>query len=243
MFVLAKLKERDEARRLRAEQGLPMKQIAALLGVSPASVHLWTADIAITAEQRERNLTRARGLSGEVWRKKSRDRRLAYQQEGRRRAREGDPLHQAGCMLFWAEGSKARNAVILANSDPNLLRYFARFLRTCVEVPPEQLRVCLNVYLGNGLSIREIEDHWLEILELPRTCLGSTSSTTCLPPAVGASGASCLTECVGWLSAVLASCNTSTARSRSTAGSKSPAGWTRTASVAQLRLSVRSTRL
>lgn len=148
-----------------------MKQIAARLGVSPGSVHLWTADIAITPEQRDRNLRQSRALSVETWRRKNRGRRLAYQLEGRARAREGDPLHRAGCMLYWAEGSKERNTVLLVNSDPNLVRYFARFLRGCFEFPTERLRVSLNVYLTNGLTIRQIEDRWLEILELPRTCL------------------------------------------------------------------------
>jgi hypothetical protein len=32
-------------------------------------------------------------------------------------------------MLFWAEGSRERNAVIFTNSDPALVSYFARFLR------------------------------------------------------------------------------------------------------------------
>lgn len=84
-------------------------------------------------------------------------------------------------MLFWAEGSKERNSVLLANSDPNLLRYFRRFLTACFDVRPEQLRVSLNVYLGNGLSIREIEDHWLRVLELPRTCLRNKHTVDYLP--------------------------------------------------------------
>ena len=29
----------------------------------------------------------------------------------------------------------------------------------------------LHVYLGNGLSVAEIETHWLDALGLPRSCL------------------------------------------------------------------------
>ncbi len=29
----------------------------------------------------------------------------------------------------------------------------------------------LHVYLGNGLELNEIEDYWLNLLELPRSCL------------------------------------------------------------------------
>ena len=35
----------------------------------------------------------------------------------------------------------------------------------------DQIGLTLNVYLGNGLTIREIEEHWLGVLRLPRSCL------------------------------------------------------------------------
>lgn len=74
-------------------------------------------------------------------------------------------------MLYWAEGSKERNSVILANSDSGMVRFFSRFLRTCFDVGPDDFTVRLNVYTSNGLSIRAIEEYWLELLELPRACL------------------------------------------------------------------------
>ncbi|MEK6276401.1 MAG: hypothetical protein AABM29_00065 [Actinomycetota bacterium] len=148
-----------------------MKKIASRLGVSPGSVHLWTSDIEITAEQAARNKLEAGLLRGAVWAEKNRQRRLRYQQEGRERARGGDALHQAGCMLYWAEGAKARNSVGFANSDVQMVRFFCRFIKEYFETPPERFTFSLNVYTGNGLSIGEVEGHWLEALELPRSCL------------------------------------------------------------------------
>ena len=43
MFV--KIVERDEARRLRSEEGLPIKAIAAALTVSASSVSRWVKDV------------------------------------------------------------------------------------------------------------------------------------------------------------------------------------------------------
>jgi hypothetical protein len=83
-----------------------------------------------------------------------RAKRLAWQEEGRARARELDPTHLGGCMLFWAEGTKARNTVSLTNSDPYLLRYFCDFLRHCFGVSDLDFRVALHVYLTNGLIDR-----------------------------------------------------------------------------------------
>ncbi len=74
-------------------------------------------------------------------------------------------------MLYWAEGAKSRNTVKLVNSDVHLLRFFVRFLRACFGLSSQDFRLHLNVYLNNGLSIEEIERHWLQALELPRSCL------------------------------------------------------------------------
>lgn len=77
----------------------------------------------------------------------------------------------AGCLLYWAEGSKGRNTVHFANSDVNMVKFFCHFLRESLGVRSEDLTLRLNVYTGNGLSLREIEDHWLAALELPRSAL------------------------------------------------------------------------
>lgn len=171
--------EYREARRLRAEEGLPYKRIAARVGVSVATAHAWTRDIELTPEQCERNL---RGPSGpanpaaiaaraEAWVEVNRERRRGYQEGGRARAREGDPIHMAGCLLYWAEGSKGRNTLHFANSDLNMARFFCGFLRTALGVRSEDIRLRLNVYTDNGLPLREIEEHWLRGLSLPRACL------------------------------------------------------------------------
>jgi hypothetical protein len=75
----------------------------------------------------------------------------------------------AGCMLYWAEGSKERNGIVFANSNLEMVRFFQRFLRSCFDVSPEDFRIRLNVYTGNGLSIGDIENYWLERLELPQS--------------------------------------------------------------------------
>ena len=97
--------------------------------------------------------------------------RLEAQREGRALARRGDPLHQAGCMLFWAEGSKSRNHVIFTNADPDMVRLFLRFLRECYGVTDDQVALSVNCHLGNGLGVEEIERWWLDRLGLPERCL------------------------------------------------------------------------
>jgi hypothetical protein len=170
--------ERADARRLR-RQGMSIKRIAKLVEVSPSSVFVWTRDIELTAEQHAVNLRGPRGpLNPETlrkraaaWSERCRQRRAEFQAEGRARVREADSLYLAGCLLYWAEGTKNRNTVRFSNSDPHMMRLFRRFLTKTLGVKDEDFRLSLNVYTGNGLSVAEIEQHWLTNLELPRSCL------------------------------------------------------------------------
>jgi len=171
-----KVWERDEARRLRREEGMAMKAIARRLEVSVSSVSLWTRDVALTGEQiaalAARNPRHGQQSRGQHQRSQNaRVKRLVAQMHGRAMARRGNTLHQAGCMLYWAEGSKRRNSVQLVNADAHMLRYFKRFLAECYGIAADQYCFSVNCYLNNGLSLDEIESHWLDLLELPRSAL------------------------------------------------------------------------
>ena len=162
------------ARQLR-RAGMPYKRIASHLNVSPGSVHLWTHDIQLTAEQKAHNLRGPRGpLNPEdvrrrarAWATRCRRRRAIYQAQGRAEAYEGDPVHLAGCMLFWAEGSKRRNSIQFTNSDPRMLVFFRGFLVEALGVEPAGIHLSINVYTNNGMTIEEIERYWLDLLQLP----------------------------------------------------------------------------
>jgi hypothetical protein len=147
--------------------------------VSPSSVFNWASDIALTPEQVEHNLRGPRGPQNPeliarraaAVRARALEQRRAYQDSGREMARLGSWLHLAGCMLYWAEGAKNRNVVRLSNSEIPMLAFFRRFLTECFEVEPAKMAFSLHVYLGNDLTLREIEDRWLGELALPRSCL------------------------------------------------------------------------
>lgn len=172
MFVPPKsprlAQEFARARQLRLG-GMPVKRIAEQLSVSVSSVSIWTRDIELTPEQRAANLARAGANRGAAWSERYRRQRREFQEEGRRRARLSEPLHVAGCMLYWAEGSKHRNVVAFANSDPAMNLLFCRFMRECFGVTPNRFAMSLNVYTNNGRTIDEIEAWWLELLSLPPT--------------------------------------------------------------------------
>lgn len=130
----------------------------------------------------------------EGWRVRSRQRLAAFQLEGRRRAREGNAFHMAGCMLYWAEGSKDRYQLHFANSDAGMVRFsFWQFLRQALDVTPAEVTLRLNVYTTNGLSLRAIEDYWLDLLDLPRSCLRGHTLDHFQRRAAGRRGIACHT--------------------------------------------------
>src|SRR5262245_11876478 len=119
-IMKAKKELRYEARAMRTD-GMAVRDIAKKLGVSKGSVSTWVRDIILTDEQVEALKARQRRYAGQnagsqTNRKKFMEKRRAYQEIGREKAREGRPLHMAGCMLYWAEGAKTKNSVNFVNS-------------------------------------------------------------------------------------------------------------------------------
>src|ERR1700751_2802959 len=101
-----KTDERRRARELRGN-GLSVREVAAIVGVSQSSASLWVRDIRLTSAQRralDERGERGRDLARSRKSARARDLRRSYQEEGRGLARERGPGYAAGCMLYWAEG-------------------------------------------------------------------------------------------------------------------------------------------
>lgn len=165
------------ARELRAE-AWSVKQIAQYLGVSKSSVSLWVRDVELADAQRESLAARIRAgplESGARSRERGLRRRAAFQEEGRRLARERDSSYAAGCMLYWGEGSKGRGAVRLSNSDPAMIAFFARFLREHFGVEDDAISLYCNLFADHLDRQREIEAFWLRVAGPPPSCLRKSS--------------------------------------------------------------------
>jgi transposase-like protein len=170
-----KTAERAQARKLRRREGLPIKEIARRLGVATSTVSVWVRDVELTGEQHARlllmNPAYNRQLSGQrAYAEQCRARRLAAQQEGRTRATRHEPLHVAGCMLYWAEGWKNRNQLYFTNADPDMIRLFMRFLRS-LGVRDDRIRINCQLFADHVERQREVEDFWLDVAQLPKSCL------------------------------------------------------------------------
>jgi|SRR2546428_383596 len=161
---------------MRTDDGLSIKTIAQRLCVSTSSVSLWVRDIELTDTQKaallEQNPAYNRQLNGwTVMAARRRSARLQAQEVGRVLARRREPLHVAGCMLYWAEGDKGRNQVRLSNSDPELLRLFVSFLRTYFDLGDHEIRLTCHLFADHIEKQRDIERFWLDLLGLPEANL------------------------------------------------------------------------
>ena len=162
MGYRGKLAEQDEARRLRAG-GMTMPEIAARLGVSKGSVSLWTRDVPFTASPRRPPVARApnrlqQAKEAEI---------AALLDAGRQRI---GPLTDrdllvAGTALYAGEGAKTPGAVTLVNSDPGIIAFHLRWLRTCFTVDEARLRV--RLYLHEGLDLERAVTFWSTLTAIP----------------------------------------------------------------------------
>jgi transcriptional regulator with XRE-family HTH domain len=163
MLSGVKTDERRRARELRIE-GWSVKDIERELGVSRSSVSIWVRDVELTTEQRRRLIARSRLgpiVAGPKKAAAAREVRRSYQEHGRELARERGALYAAGCMLYWAEGAKGRNAARLTNSDPEVLAFLAGFLREEFSVPDTAMTFRCNLFADHLARVHEIEDFWL----------------------------------------------------------------------------------
>ena len=148
-----------------------MRAIEKQLGVARSTVSLWVREIELSDRQHAEIALRGASARSRARSAYFRARRRDFQEEGRAAARTADPLHVAGCMLLWAEGSKHRNMVEFVNSDPAMMTLFLRFLRRYFDPPADALRLTCNLFSDHKERQREIEDFWLATGQLPRSCL------------------------------------------------------------------------
>lgn len=78
-------------------------------------------------------------------------------------------LKIAGLMLYWAEGGKSLGrywSVDLANSDPEMIRIFLKFLRKICRVDEKKLRV--QIYCYSNQDIEKIRNYWYKVTNIPK---------------------------------------------------------------------------
>lgn len=169
--------QKQRAIELRGLSGLSIKAIAKQLSVSPSSVLRWVSDVELTEHQKvklknNRNIEASlRGLRVSANNKK--EKRDAWRQQGRDEANK-HPFYIAGCMLYWAEGSKDNNQLRFTNYDPKMIETFWRFAKLFFPEQCQKAKIEITCHSGNGRTVEEIEDYWRNLLVIGQGCIRKT---------------------------------------------------------------------
>ncbi|MFA5030100.1 MAG: hypothetical protein WC495_00740 [Patescibacteria group bacterium] len=82
-----------------------------------------------------------------------------------RRSLKNEKLKIAGTMMYWGEGTKNGNSVVLSNSDPEMIKLFLKFLRTVCGISENRLRIVLHYYANQEeLSLKR---YWCRLTRIP----------------------------------------------------------------------------
>lgn len=168
----AKTIERREATRLR-KRGLSYAEISAQLGVAKSSLSLWLRDVAVPVKGQKRiarkiskNGKAAGSKSKSIWRHKREDLHTAAAQELSSLTFTNTAFAYVGAALYWAEGTKNLD-LSFVNAYPEMLQLYVRWLHDVIGVRREELVCRVQVYLNNGLSLREVHRYWASLLGIP----------------------------------------------------------------------------
>jgi hypothetical protein len=164
-----KVEEQARARELRA-QGLTLLDIATELGVSKSSVSVWVRDVEFTPSPRRTGGRRRPHPAHEA--KLRQIEELDAEGLARIGVLSDDAFLAAGVALYAGEGSKRDQAVVFANTDAAMVRFFCTWLRRFFVIDEARLRV--RVYLHEGLDLDAAQTFWSGVTGVPLQQFGAS---------------------------------------------------------------------
>ncbi len=180
---MAKTEEKNRAICLR-EKGESIKDIAQQLNISRSTTSLWCRDVILKAEQIEKlHQKMIKGgykgrIKGARIQYERRIEKIKKQEE--RGVRKIGTLSKrdlliAGLALYWGEGSKKNRSVSLSNSDPEIIKFFVKFLKKEFNIKRDQLTAYIGVNKVHKKRLKEIENYWVKITGISK---GQFTKTT-----------------------------------------------------------------
>lgn len=167
---MARLKDHQKALELR-RQGMSYSQIKEILGVGKSTLSPWLRDYPLSKE-RIRELRDYSAQRIERFRQTMREKRNTRIAEVYRTQKKAiTPLSKqglliAGLMLYWGEGTKSgTSALILANTDPNMVRFFIHWMNQSLNIAKNKLRIRLHLY--KDMDIKKELAYWSQELKIP----------------------------------------------------------------------------
>jgi len=175
---MAKSLQKIEARRLRREEGLSIKEIAEKVGAGKSTVSLWCRDIELTPQQirrleeKEKNgrlRGRLKGARVQKERRLKRIRKIHKQAKKDIKKLSKENLFLIGVALYWAEGHKKQHLLGFASSDPKMILFFIKWLQEICKIPKSRLKCLVGINQIHKKRIEEVEKYWSKLTGIPRS--------------------------------------------------------------------------
>ena len=152
-------------------------EIAKTLDVSKGSLSVWFKNLKLTKTAQklleEKMIIAQEHNLFENNRRRTQTIQIENQKIKQNAADEIKPLSKyeltlVGASLYWGEGWKrgTTHLVELANSDPDMVALYLRFLREILQVPEEKLRVSIHVH--PNVSTQSAIKFWSKITKIPK---------------------------------------------------------------------------
>jgi len=155
------------------QEGLAYHEIASELGVSKSSVSLWVRDIPRPERLSYEECAKRQAAGVAAYWSQERPRRAASREAIRADEQQAiGPLSDreiliAGAIAYWCEGTKSKpyrrsGRVVFINSDPRLIRFYLRFLRSA-GIKEDQLAFGLSIH--ESADVPAAQEFWLQVTQ------------------------------------------------------------------------------
>lgn len=161
------------------DQGYSYSYISSKTGVSLSTLHYWLKDRPYTPnEYTKKKIISGRGTSSKN--KKLQAERLKLSSEENALRDIGTitkrDLHMVGLGIWLGEGSKTTKQIRLANSNPDIIRFWVQWLQSTCEFTPEQITIRMHLYADS--DEKQCQEFWQNVTSLPESSfLGSVRDT------------------------------------------------------------------
>lgn len=171
-----KLQLKNQAISLRL-QGLSYSEVLRHIPVARSTLSLWLRSVSLSQRQKQRLTEKklAAILRGGL---RKREQRLKLTEQIKKQARseiiqiDEEKLFLMGVMLYWAEGSKAKEhnpsqCTTFTNSDPLMIKVFLKWLFTILHVPQGEVIVELVIHRSHYNRVVQVKEYWSRTTGLP----------------------------------------------------------------------------
>lgn len=158
------------------KEGKSFRDIAKIQKVPLSTVFLWTKTVEISAGQKRILYEKSMRKLQESRERAQKAKRKNYLEKLKFNLSAGKDLigqlsekkiNYVCAALYWGEGFKKDSRLGLANSDPDMIKFFIYWLVNKMGVLKDKIRLSVGINIIFSNRIKKIEKYWSEVTTIP----------------------------------------------------------------------------